>query len=455
LIKPEKVNNRMKTQTLRPFFLVGLAFIFTLPLISQKGIEDGSKFGKGEDSINCIRNLSLYKEFFKHNNYKDAIGPWRKVFGECPAARETVYTEGVTMYRSFIESAPEGPVREGLIDTLMLIYDRRTEYFNDEGNVLGRKAIDLLRYRRTEIDAVEDAYGMLKRSIELEQNKTRDAVMITFISASITLNQADKIDDSQAIEDYFMVTGLLDQLVKQSSRWENTKTTIDENILNSGILTCEALNRYYEPIYSQQSNNRAFLDKLIKFYSASGCDRADLYVSASEKLYEIEPGPESAHNLAVLFITKNEYTKALEYLKEAVQGENTDREKKATWYYELAVVSHALASYCDAIRYAREAINLKNDYGKAYILMGDSFIASRENLGAEFEQRTAFWAAADKYSKAASVDASVADEARQRMNSYVAQYPDSEEIFFRDLKDGDSYQVGGCINEYTTVRTGS
>ena len=27
------------------------------------------------------------------------------------------------------------------------------------------------------------------------------------------------------------------------------------------------------------------------------------------------------------------------------------------------------------------------------------------------------------------------------------------ETFFRDLKDGDSYQVKGCINEYTTVRS--
>ena len=40
-----------------------------------------------------------------------------------------MYVDGVTMYRNFIELAPDGPVREGLIDTLMLIYDRRKEYF--------------------------------------------------------------------------------------------------------------------------------------------------------------------------------------------------------------------------------------------------------------------------------------------------------------------------------------
>lgn len=445
----------MKTKALRPIFPAVLICLFMLPAMAQKGIEDGSKYGKGQDSINCIKNLSLYREFFKHNNYKDAIGPWRKVFSECPASSERMYVEGVTMYRSLIESASEGPVQEGLIDTLLLIYDRRIEHFNDQGNVLGRKAIDLLRYRRNDIEAVEDAYAMLKRSIELEQMESRDAVMVTFVSASITLNQTDRIDDNQVIEDYFMITGFVDQLVGKSSRWEKTKTMIDENVINSGILTCDALNRYYEPIFEANRENKAFLEKVINFYTASGCDRAELYVTASEKLYEIEPGPEPAHNLAILFIAKNDFGKAADYLKEAVRGEDVEHGKKATWYYELAVVTSANGNYCEAIDHAREAIKLKNDFGKVYILLGDAYISSRENLADEFEQRTAFWAAADKYAKAASVDPSVAEEARQRLNSYAGQYPDNEEIFFRDLKEGDSYLVGGCINEYTTVRSRS
>ncbi len=95
----------MKTKALKTIFLATLSLLFVLPAISQKGIADGSKYGKGQDSINCIKNLSLYREFFKHNNYKDAISPWRGVFSECPASSEKMYVEGITMYRSFIEAA--------------------------------------------------------------------------------------------------------------------------------------------------------------------------------------------------------------------------------------------------------------------------------------------------------------------------------------------------------------
>ncbi len=85
--------------------------------------------------------------------------------------------------------------------------------------------------------------------------------------------------------------------------------------------------------------------------------------------------------------------------------------------------------------------------------MGDAIIASRDNLGDDFEQRTAFWVAADKYTIARSVDPSVASDASKKLNDYAGQYPNHEEVFFRDLKEGDSYRVKGCINELTTVRS--
>lgn len=442
----------MKTKALKTIFMAALTFLLVLPGIAQKGIEDGSKYGKGQDSINCIKNLSLYREFFKHNNYKDAINPWRRVFGECPASSERMYVEGITMYRSFIESAPEGPVKENLIDTMLLIYDRRAEFFGGEGNILGRKGIDLLRYRRTDIDALEEAYGYLKRSIEMEEKESRDAVIVTFVNSSITLNQADRITDNQAIDDYFMATAIVDELLGRSSRWERTKATIDELMLSSGLLTCEALNNYFEPQFEAKQNDTEFLQKVINFYSSSGCDLADLYIAAAEKMYDIDPGPISAHNLAYLFMRRNQFSKAADYLKMAVVGEGIEDNTRAEWFYELAVVSSANEDFCDAISYAREAISYKNDYGKAYILLGDAIIAARGSLGEEFEQRTAFWVAADKYAKARQVDPSVMDEANKKLNDYASQYPDNEEIFFRDMKEGDSYQVRGCINEYTTVR---
>jgi tetratricopeptide (TPR) repeat protein len=363
-----------------------------------------------------------------------------------------MYVDGVAMYRTFIDEAPDGPVREGLIDTLMLIYDRRIEYFGGEGNVLGRKGRDLLNYRRSDIGQVQEAYGMLRKSVQLEETESQEAVMVLLISAGITLNKENKIDDNQVIDDYFMLVGILDQLEGRSSRWERTRANIDEMMLQEDILSCDALDRYFEPLFEQNRSEKTFLEKVIKYYTVTGCNRSDISVDASENLYRIDPGPESAHNLAIMFIARNDFQKAAGYLKEAVIGEGIDDDTRADWYYELAIVSSANKDFCDAISYAREAIANRNNFGKAYIALGDAIAASRQNLGDDFQQRTAFWLAADKYRKAASVDPSVADESSQKLADYTALFPHPEDIFFHDLKEGDTFRVGGCANENTTVQ---
>ncbi len=443
---PEEMKQISHIPILIPLFLI----ITCSAAFSQ--VRSTKVYSTGGDSANCPVMLSVYREFFRLELYKDAVVPWRTVFNECPASSEKMYLDGVTMYRQFIEEAPEGNVREGLIDTLMLIYDRRIENFGGEGNVLGRKGRDLLNYRRTDVDQVETAYEMLRKSVELEGEQTQEAVMILLITAGVTLVEEGKLDEVLVIGDYFQISGILDRLEKRSSRWERTREAIDGIIVSSDLLSCEALNDYFEPQFDQNRNDRTFLEKMTRYYSFSGCDRSDLFIAASENLYNIEPGPEPAHNLAIVFIARGDFRKAADYLKEAVVGTGIDSETRAEWFYELSVVSMAIEEFCDAIVYSREAIAIKDDYGKAYIALGDAIIASRGTLGDEFQQRAAFWAAADQYANAAELDPESEAEANEKLAGYAGQAPGGEDIFFHDLKEGDPYRIGGCINVTTTVR---
>jgi len=440
----------MKGKTLKQIVLAILVVLLSLSAFSQR---PKVPVYSSNDTTNCGPKISAYRTFFDEKLYTDAYPTWLLAFNQCPDSSEIIYLDGVIMYRSFIEAAPEGPVKEGRIDTLMLIYDRRMENFGGEGNVLGRKGRDLLKYRGGDINKVQEAYNMFLRSIELMGNKAQDATMLLCISSGIALSKQGKLDTSQVLADYITVNGILAHRELRGSRWERTRESIDDMMFKEEILTCEALNRYYEPLFEQNKNDLAFLETVIFSYNASGCDRSAFVVAASAEMYKIEPSPESAHNVAIQFITMNDLEKAASYLKKALEGTEVDKGTRALWYYELAVVSNANKDFCDAIDYAREAIRLKNEYGKAYFLLGDVYIAYRDSLGDDFQQRTAFWAAADKYRKAASADPSLAEDTRERLDEIAAQYPNKEDNFFLDLKEGDPYQVGGCINESTTVRS--
>ena len=75
----------MKMKMVTALFVLSLG---TTASFAQTGASDGSRFGHGEDSIRCLKNISIYTEYVKTNNFKDAYTPWmrseeRRVGKEC------------------------------------------------------------------------------------------------------------------------------------------------------------------------------------------------------------------------------------------------------------------------------------------------------------------------------------------------------------------------------------
>ena len=442
----------MKTLHIRRiFFFSALVIGLQLPGFSQDAIRPNEFNGQGD--LHQGKLISTYREFFKWEQYNLAMESWWTLFNDYPEVSERLYVDGVTMYRHFIEETPEGENRNARIDTMMLIYDRRMAYFGGEGNILGRKGSDLLRYRSDDMEQVQAAYGMLKRSLEIDGSSSRDVVMRNFIGAGLMLYQAALLDNIQVMEDYFLVSGLLDQMEGSSSRIERTRAAIDDMILKEDILSCVGLDLYFGTRFERSSADQVLLEKMIYYYSSAGCSQSDLYAAASESLFDLDPSPESAHALALLFIGRSDLEKASYYLGMAVVGEDVPDETRAEWFYKLSIVCLARGESCEAINYAREAIAYRDDYGKAYIALGDAYIASRKQLGDEFQQRSAYWAAADKYQAAAGLDPALDEECGEKLAICAAQYPVKEDIFFQDLQVGNKYSVGGCIQENTTIRS--
>ena len=52
----------------------------TLGAYAQKGVDNGTQFGSGEDSVRCITNISLFVPYAKAGNFKDAYDFWKIVY---------------------------------------------------------------------------------------------------------------------------------------------------------------------------------------------------------------------------------------------------------------------------------------------------------------------------------------------------------------------------------------
>lgn len=225
----------------------------------------------GSDSISrieCAANLSMMSEFMKLNQFDYALPSWRKVFDECPASSRNIYLYGVKIYRSEIENEHDPEHRKGLIDTLLLIYDRRIKHFGQEGLVTGRKGIDILKYRP---EAIQEAYDCFEKSVSLSGKESEEAVLINYMQTSVHLFRNEKIAEQELIDNYHVISDILNRRIGSG------KTQSEDALL-----------------------------KVRTIFSESGADEID---AESKAL--------AAYNLAVQSAKKNDLAMARKYALEA------------------------------------------------------------------------------------------------------------------------------------------
>lgn len=447
----------MKTLGMKTLLAALLGLILMIPVRAQEEEGEGaSSAGEWQKNDDCLRNLSLYYEFYKHKNYADALAPWREAFKICPESKESLHAYGVTIYKYFLDKEKDPGRIAAYTDTLMMIYDTRIKYFPaSKGDVLGRKGVDLLRYRRNDgVPFILEGYNILKESIGIEKTKSSPVVLTTFISASITLYMASKLPAEDVINDYITSMDILDFTLskKPDSRAQKAKEVIEANIKDSKVLTCEAINKIFEPKYEANKENKEFLKLISGFMEDGQCEFQPFYSTVVEQLYRLEPSADAAYKLGKLFRKKEEYAKAKNYYLEAISS-STDNSAKANYYYELGFICyHNLKQLQEAVSYAQEAIKINPNWGEPYILMGISYADGNSLLGDEFERRTAYWVAVDMFLKAKTADPAMASKATDLANQYSAYFPSKEDLFFRSISEGASYTVGGWINRTTTAR---
>ena len=335
----------------------------------------------------------------------------------------------------------------------MLIYDRRIEYFGQEGYVLGRKGIDLIKYDKSR---EMEGYEYLKKSVTFEKSKTEPAVYVTYVMTSISLANAGEIECDNVVNNFAEVSNYLGQdMVKNpnDSKLITVKENIEDMFAKSECSSCENLVALFDPQFNENKDNIDFLKNSTYLLSKKDCEGEQFFARAAEQLYLLEPSADAAHNLAKLFLTKKEYIKSSDYFLKAVELEE-DAKTQASYYYSLASIELTeFKNYPKAKGYALKAIEYNKSWGEPYILIGNIYAASSNDFGeSEFEQSTVFWAAVDMFKKAKEIEPELAAKADEQINKYSIYYPSQEEIFFHGYDIGEQYEIKGWINETTIVR---
>ncbi len=438
--------------------LVWSLFIFGFYVGAVNAQPGESQYGNTPEEVDeCKKYLSLYREYRDQDQMEAALPFWRGAFQTCPQSAKTLYIDGVKFYGSKLDAIGDNTdrveERNAYIDTLMHIYDKRIEHFNEEGKVLAYKANDLFKYDETR---ASEANAMMKRSLELEGMDSDAIVASKYYQTLYAMYKEGDATKSDLLVEYMPVLDILDYNIakleddKARDRYEKAKNNLDAFFIK--IAECDDIYRILGERIAQAPNDIELNKKALAVMNKRDCSDNDLYLEVAERVYKDKPTPSAAYSIGIKKLKAKEYNDAMKYFQEASDlcGDCVDLD---TYLLRAGQTATILGQSGKAIGFASRILSVKPRSGEAYILKGDAVATganscANEPLGAG----GAYLLAVDFYNKAKSVDPSVAEKANQKISGYQKYFPTKEDVFFRSLEVGQNYKVE-CFGETTTIRT--
>ena len=411
--------------------------------------EDMPKFGK--DSLKCIEKLSLYAEYYKQKNYVDALPHWRYVFFNCPKSRKSIYIRGEKIFMTMANDAETPEAKKAYADSLQMILAQRIQYFGEEGYVKGKMGLFMYKYKNADLERINKVLG---QSIDKMKAESNPNVLYTKFLVIAKLYNDKKRTKEDVINSYDEISTYIDQIIAKGGdnvkKGETAKSNIEK--IFGPFANCEDLGNIYGPKVKENPNDTVLLKKVIGLLSKKECYDVPFYLDAVVKLHEAGPKPGYATAIGKLYYKKGDVSTSMKYMKEAVDLEKSDEEKAKLNLDIAKIYFKDLKDYGSARSFARKAAGQNPKWGEPYILIGDIYVSSANSCDDQKDKWAVYWAAADKYGRAKSIDANFSEIATKKINKYSTYYPEKGEAFFHGLNAGDSYTITCWLGETTTVR---
>jgi len=477
---------------------------------AQKGIEDGSRFGHGEDSIRCVQSLNQLSVDIKSENYPDAEKLFNIIYSECPGCSQNFYLQyGPRLFNWKMKNEKDSLKRKEILNQWVAMYDNQVKYYGEspkfpEGWIIGEKAkVYFNHISHADFKGTKQAYEWFKKSMELQKERTDLAVLVGVMQTSDLILKNEATHKEQFMKDFMAVSSIFDEIEKAEGAGEagpggpgspdgvkpdqgkdkpgdmkpnqgpekpdgmnpnrgnrklealaEAKGFINQLFATSSAASCETLTEIYGPQVEANKTNGEFLSQVIRLLKRCKCTESELYLQVSTYMFKIKPTAESAQGMAQQALKNKDFETAISYFKQAMSMEanNADKAEDA---HSIALLYAQNKQYAQSRDFARQAIGFARNYGKSYILIGQLYAMSAKGIYPDdpVMQRTVYYAAFDKMVEAKQADPGCAAEADKWISEYRQQFPSKDDVFMHpELEPGKAITIGGWIQERTTVR---
>ncbi len=403
-----------------------------------------------EDKATAEEKNVLYDDYQKNGEYAKAIAPLNWLLTNAPNLNKSLYINGEKIFDNLASNEKNAERKKAYVDSLMIIFDMRLKYCNDESTVINRKAFAEYKYYKddkTKLKETLDSYDKVFEKNGVDVLDNMPAAYMDLIRRNKVYLKNIEVDG--ILSRFDLIMNILDEKIKTGknvNKHESNKETVENILIQTVEIDCDFVRTNWGPKLKENPSDIALAKKIFKFMLDGKCTDDPLWVKAAEIMGENEPDFGLFKVLGVKALSTDELSKAETYFTKAANLTESPSDK-ADMYLYLGDIDNKRGNKIAARENYRKALNADPNKSEAWDKIGYLYYYSFDDCAEKksmAKDRITYIAAYEMFQRAGNT---------RMMNSAKEQFPSKTEIFEHNIERGSEDKVNCWINETVTVQT--
>lgn len=390
---------------------------------------------------------AAYFDYMKAEQFVEATKPLNWLLVNVPNLNESIYIQGVTVYKGAADNTEDAVQKRVYQDSVMAIYDKRGELYNNPVKWIETKGYYGYLFYRGDKAKIPGVIADFEKAVELKGSINYQFVPAYFdlVEKNYTLNKAYTPEQVLAI--YDKSNKLLDAAGATGKDVSGSKSTLETLLVKMKLIDCDFIENTMGPKLAADPTNEELAEQIFTYSLQYKCISTKAFLAALEFKDSKNPTYKTSQVRGMLYMSANDFEKAEPVFEKALTLAATDKEK-AEVQLELAKIYARAGKKSAARTAAKEAATLDSELvSSAYGLIGDLYMSSYNDCrGGESRAKdySVFIAAYNAYQRAGD---------SKGMGSARSRFPSKEELFTEGFQVGSAVSTGCWVGETVTLST--
>jgi tetratricopeptide (TPR) repeat protein len=390
---------------------------------------------------------AAYFDYMKAEQFVEATKPLNWLLVNVPNLNESIYIQGVTVYKGAADKTTDAAQKRVYQDSVMAIYDKRGEIYNNPAKWIETKAYYGYLFFKADKAKIPAVVADFEKAVELKGSLNFQFVPMYFdlVERNYTSNKA--YSPEQVLTIFDKSNKLLDAAAAAGKDVTDSKSTLETLLVKMKLIDCDFIENTLGPKLVADPTNEELAEQIFTYSLQYKCISTKAFLAALEFKDSKNPTFKTSQVRGMIYMSANDFEKAEPVFEKAMTLASTNKEKGETMM-ELAKIYARAGKKSAARTAAREAAGLDSELSSsAYGLIGDLYMSAYNDCrGGESRAKdySVFIAAYNAYQKAGD---------SRGMGSAKARFPSKEELFTEGFQLGSSVSTGCWVGETVSLST--